>query len=74
MKDACSTGNMCKHARKCWDNEVLAAVDEAKNAASAHAMVVEPFKQNGSITKAFKQKGQGMVTYSHRQHTQTQTK
>lgn len=53
---------------------MLAAVDEAKNAASAHAMVVEPFKQNGSITKAFKQKGQGMVTYSHRQHTQTQTK
>lgn len=64
-KDAHSTGNMHKHVRKCWEDDVLAAADQARDAASARTMVVEPFKRNSSITKAFKQKGQGAVTYSH---------
>jgi hypothetical protein len=31
-------------------------------------------KNTGSITAAFKRKGKGKVTYSHRQHTKMETK
>ncbi|KAG1735952.1 uncharacterized protein EDB91DRAFT_1056014 [Suillus paluster] len=73
-KDARSTGNMCKHIRICWGDEVLQAADEARNAEEAHMKIVGNFLRNGSITTVFERKGQGKVTYSHCQHTQTETK
>ncbi|KAG2337343.1 hypothetical protein BDR05DRAFT_978537 [Suillus weaverae] len=65
--DAWSMGNMQKHVRSCWGDEILQAVDQAKD-------VVGGILQNGSITALFKQKGKGKVTYSHCQHTRTETK
>jgi hypothetical protein len=73
-KDARSTGNMRKHVKKCWGEDVLSAADDAKNAVNARTTIVEPFKRNGSISEAFKQKRQGAAIFSHRQHTRTETK
>ena len=46
--DAQSTGNMRKHVRKCWGEDVLKAADEAKNVAEARAKVIAPYIENGS--------------------------
>ena len=73
-KDARSTGNMRKHVKKCWGEDILRTADEAKNAAEVRTHVVGGILQNGSITAAFEQKGKGQVTYSHRQHTRAETR
>ncbi|KAG6824325.1 hypothetical protein H0H92_007188, partial [Tricholoma furcatifolium] len=73
-KDVQSTSNMRKHVRKCWGEDVLEATDSAKNKNIARKDVIEKYKKNGSITVAFKRKGNGNITYSHRQHTKTQTR
>ena len=69
--DAKSTGNLCKHARICWGLETVAAADKTRSFGEAYG-VLKRFK-DGSITKAFEQVGKGKITYSHRQHTTTQT-
>ncbi|KAG2092146.1 uncharacterized protein F5147DRAFT_779766 [Suillus discolor] len=73
-KDARSTGNMRKHAKSCWGEEVLQAADDAKSAAEVRATIVASVLRDGSITSAFERKGKGKVTYSHRQHTRTESK
>jgi len=73
-KDARSTGNMQKHAKSCWGDDVLQACDEAKNVEEVRTKIVTSVLHNGSITASFKHKGKGKVTYSHRQHTRTETK
>ena len=35
---------------------------------------VQTMKETGLITAAFERKGKGKATYSHRQHTKTETK
>ncbi|KAF8165731.1 hypothetical protein B0H34DRAFT_690288 [Crassisporium funariophilum] len=39
-KDVQSTGNMQKHVKKCWGEEVLKAADEAANLQQARKKVV----------------------------------
>ena len=73
-KDARSTGNLRKHVKSCWGDEVLQAADEAKNANEVRMNIVASVLRNGSITASFERKGKGQVTYSHRQHTRTETK
>ena len=70
--DAKSTGNLRKHARICWGVETVATADEARNYGAA----LDALKKvkDGSITEAFQQIGQAKVTYSHRQHTTTQSR
>ncbi|KAH0833151.1 hypothetical protein J3R83DRAFT_12169, partial [Lanmaoa asiatica] len=56
-KDARSTGNMCKHARKCWGDEVISAVDDAKDANEARTKVVGGILKNSKSTQSFERKG-----------------
>jgi hypothetical protein len=73
-KDVRSTGNMRKHIKSCWGEEILNAADEAKDANEVRTRIVGSFLKNGTITASFEQKGKGKVTYSHRQHTRAETK
>ncbi|KAG2741624.1 hypothetical protein P692DRAFT_201842237 [Suillus brevipes Sb2] len=73
-KDAKSTSNMRKHARTCWGEEVVKAADDAKSCDVARESIVNGILTNGSITASFERKGKGKITYSHRQHTKTETK
>ncbi|KAF8812979.1 hypothetical protein BYT27DRAFT_7271837, partial [Phlegmacium glaucopus] len=71
-KDAGSTGNLHKHAKICWGIDTVKAALAVKNAAEAREVLSK--SKDGSIAAAFQVKGKGKVTYSHRQHTQTETK
>ena len=73
-KDKSSTGNLVKHIKTCWGNKVWAAASECRDASEAWNAIVKLFAKSGSITASFERKGKGAVTYSHRQHTKTQTK
>ena len=70
--DCKSTGNLRKHARVCWGLEAVASADETRNIDAAR----EALKtlKNGSITEAFQRVAKGKITYSHRQHTTTQSR
>jgi hypothetical protein len=73
--DRNSTGNLRKHARMCWGDEILRAADACGNLESARVGLNAAKKQkNGSITAAFERKGKGNITYSHRQHDKAQTR
>lgn len=72
--DAHSTGNMRKHVRSCWGGDIMRAADDAKNADEVRHKIVRSVLRDGSITAAFERKGKGKVTYSHRQHTSTETR
>ncbi|KIK75677.1 hypothetical protein PAXRUDRAFT_172069 [Paxillus rubicundulus Ve08.2h10] len=71
--DKGSTGNMWKHVRSCWGEDVLKTMSEAKDLEMAHDRV-KKCTENGSVAVAFEQKGKGKVSYSHRQHTRAETK
>ncbi|KAG1857367.1 hypothetical protein DFJ58DRAFT_659107, partial [Suillus subalutaceus] len=71
-KDAKSTSNMQKHAKICWGEETVKLADETKNAQEACTIISGA--KDGSITASFERTGKGKVTYSHRQHTRTETK
>jgi hypothetical protein len=71
--DAGSTSNLRKHAISCWGEASVTAVTGLANINDARESV-KSIKENGSITAAFEKKGKGKVTYSHRQHTKTETK
>ena len=73
-KDSTSTSNMRKHVETCWGEDALKAGMEAGTAKDARETVVNELKGSGSITTAFERKGKGKVTFSHRQHTKTETK
>jgi hypothetical protein len=39
--DAKSTGNLQKHMKRCWGDEIVASGDEAKTAKKLHATTVK---------------------------------
>ncbi|KIK77549.1 hypothetical protein PAXRUDRAFT_96815, partial [Paxillus rubicundulus Ve08.2h10] len=47
-KDARSTGNMRKHVKGCWGDEVLQAADSAVNADEVRSKIVGDILRNGS--------------------------
>jgi len=64
-----------KHAKICWGDDVVKAMDEMKDLVHAQAIVVKLGLGNASITAMFEwAKGKGAVIYSHKQHTETETK
>ena len=69
--DAKSTSNLRKHARVCWGEETVAAADQMRDINAAHDALGK--SKDGSITKAFEHLTKTNVTYSHRQHTTTET-
>lgn len=76
-KDAQSTSNLRKHARKCWGEDVIKEADEAGTLDAARTLLRKDAgsdKRNGSITSHFARQGKGRVTYSHRQHTKQESR
>ncbi|KAM6502846.1 hypothetical protein JOM56_002823, partial [Amanita muscaria] len=71
--DAKSTSNMWKHARTCYGEDVVNEITNAKDMKTARK-AVKNYVANRTITAAFERKGKGKVTYSHRQHTKSETK
>ncbi|KAG2139343.1 hypothetical protein DEU56DRAFT_972441 [Suillus clintonianus] len=71
--DAKLTSNMAKHAKSCWGPEAYDAAQETKSAAAACEGVIKNLLKSGTITSSFERTSKGKVTYSHRQHTKTET-
>jgi hypothetical protein len=71
--DAKSTSNMQKHAKKCWGNDIIRSADKANNANEAHRTTIKGALNLQLIMAAFERKGKGKVTYSHCQHTKTES-
>jgi hypothetical protein len=71
--DAGSTSNLRKHAVACWGEASVKAVTELASLGDARE-TVNGLRQTGSITAAFESKGKRKVSYSHKQHTKTETK
>jgi len=67
--DAKSTGNLCKHAKICWGEDVVAAADGTRDVLAAREALGKMKMKDGSILEAFEQVAKSKVTYSHRQHT-----
>jgi len=65
---------MRKHVRKCWGDETVASADSANNANEVRATTVKGVLDSQSIMAAFKRKGKGKVTFSHQQHTTTESR
>ena len=65
---------MAKHVKSCWGEDAYQAAQDAKTAKSARETIVQSILKTGTITSAFKRKGKGKVTYSHRQHTKTESR
>lgn len=73
--DRNSTGNLRKHARQCWGEEILLGADSCGDIASTREALSKAKKlKDGSITTSFERKGKGKVTFSHRQHDKTETR
>ncbi|KAH9010166.1 hypothetical protein EDB83DRAFT_2183594, partial [Lactarius deliciosus] len=67
--DAKSTGNLRKHAKGCWGDEVVVAADATKNVQAARDALEKVKSVDGSITAAFQHIAKDKITYSHRQLT-----
>jgi hypothetical protein len=73
--DAKSTSGLRQHAKMCWGDEAVSAADNTRDLDGARAVLAKSsLKRNGSITEAFEHIGKEKVTYSHCQHTYTQTR
>ncbi|KAG1769435.1 hypothetical protein EV702DRAFT_978763 [Suillus placidus] len=72
--NAKSTSNMAKHTKSCWGPEAYDAAQDTKSAAAAREGVIKNLLKSSTITSSFKRTSKGKVTYSHRQHTKTETK
>ncbi|RPD60946.1 hypothetical protein L226DRAFT_570690 [Lentinus tigrinus ALCF2SS1-7] len=70
--DACSTSNLRKHAKRCWDEEAVERADGADNADKVQRMIMKSIQRDGTITAHFAQK-KGTVIYSHWPHTKLET-
>ncbi|CDO72042.1 hypothetical protein BN946_scf184943.g77 [Trametes cinnabarina] len=71
-QDKNSTGNLHKHAKKCFSESVLAEILAAKTLEGAK-QAVKSYLEDGKITVFFERKDKSKVTYSHRTHTRSET-
>jgi hypothetical protein len=72
--DRNSTGNLHKHAWLCWGEEAICGVDDCDLKSAREGVARVKNQKDGSLTTAFDWKGQGKVTYSHRQHSKAKTR
>ena len=73
--DAKSTSNLRKHVKICWGEDVMAEADKTKDVHAARDAVSKMKLGNGSIMEAFEHvANKGRMTYSHRQHTTTESR
>lgn len=71
--DHSSTGNLRKHAKKCWGLEAIEAADQAEHVEEVRRTIVAGLQHNGTLTAHFARK-KGAVTYSHKPHTYAETR
>ncbi|KIK24312.1 hypothetical protein PISMIDRAFT_47855, partial [Pisolithus microcarpus 441] len=69
--DAWLTGNMCKHIKACWGEDILQQAFRMRGTTAA-CKAVKSYVKSGSILAAFD--CQGRVSYSHWQHTKLETR
>jgi hypothetical protein len=75
--DAKSTGNLRKHAKFCFGEEVLRDADAIKDLGKTRKLLGKNPSQlkDGSLSAILESAGKTKkVTYSHTQHTKTETK
>jgi len=72
--DAKSTSGLRRHAKNCWGDEAVAAADGTQDLESARVVLAKTKLRDGSITAEFERIGKGKLTYSHRQHTSTESR
>src|SRR5271155_2442291 len=72
--DANSTGNLRKHAKICWGDEAVETADATKDLDAAKEVLVKSGIRDGSITAQFERIGKSKVTFSHREHTTTESR
>jgi ribulose-5-phosphate 4-epimerase/fuculose-1-phosphate aldolase len=72
--DAKSTSGLHRHAKNCWGEEAVEAADNTKDLESACVILTKTKLRDGSITAEFSRIGKEKVTYSHRQHTSTESR
>lgn len=72
--DATSTSNLRRHAKTCWGDEAVAAAGSASDVHAARAVLAKPLVRDASITAAFERVAKDKVTFSHRQHTKTESR
>jgi hypothetical protein len=59
----------------CWGDEAVSAADNTKDLDGARTVLAKSgLKRDGSITGAFERISKETVSYSHRQHTYTETR
>ena len=71
--DAKSMSGLCRHAKNCWGDEAVAVADSTQDLESARVVLAKTKLCDGSITAEFEHIGKGKVTYSHCQHTSTES-
>ena len=73
-KDRSSTGNMVKHAKLCWGQDVYKLAEQCRDVAEVRSKVTGPITSSGSISADFRPEGNGRVPYSRRMPTKTEIK
>jgi hypothetical protein len=63
-KDAMSTSNMRKHAKKCWGLEAIALADTARDRNEAREPIMKTIRKMGRLPDVFESMGKGKTTYS----------
>jgi hypothetical protein len=73
--DATSTSNLHCHAKICWGEPVVESAGQAKDVYAAQDILAKRRDgPDGSITAAFERVGKEKVTYSHQQHTKSESR
>jgi hypothetical protein len=73
--DARSTGNLRKHAKRCWGADIIDQADETRGIANIReGLAAAKALKDGSITATFERQGRGKVTFMSRQHTYKETR
>jgi hypothetical protein len=73
-KDKASTKTLRVHAINCWGRENVDKSENANDIASARDALQGAELRDGSITAEFERTGKGKITYSHRAHTEEETR
>ncbi|KAF8328311.1 hypothetical protein F5887DRAFT_897991, partial [Amanita rubescens] len=69
-RDTNSTGNLKKHAERCWKPEVVQETFDANNLKEAREVIATV--RDGTITSHFERSGKGKETYSNVQLTKAE--
>jgi hypothetical protein len=72
--DANSTGNLRKHAKMCWGDEAVETAYATKDLDAARKVLIKSTVRDGSISAQFERIGKSKVTFSHREHTTTESR